>query len=127
MNPLVLPNNDIHGSYLDDHNRSKRSFGPVATAERRIRFREVRLIPRDVPPQQTLPTSRGKERAHDADEADSQTTPPTSEVQYLKQIVGLTGPPPRSIKSSKGSGKKAKQKGSIVENVQMASFESRNN
>jgi hypothetical protein len=115
--PLVLPNNHIRASHLDDHDWSKKSFSPVATTERRIRFREVRLKPKDAPLEGTVLTSKGKERAHEEDEAVPQTAPPISEVHYLERIVGLTGPPPRSVKSLKGSGKKAKQKEIIAGNA----------
>ena len=95
--------------FVDDQDRSKKCVAPLATTERRIRFREVQLVPKKPSSDGTaLHTDQGAREM--LEDQVTEATPPTSRDSHgLERMTSVTGPTLRRTRAAKGGTPKVKK------------------
>jgi hypothetical protein len=94
---------------IDDQDPSKKYVTPLITTERRICFREVRVVPKSASADGTtlIPVEGTGEKQEGQV---TETVPPTmSDVHGLERITGVSGPTRRRPRASKGKTPRTKK------------------
>ena len=84
--------------FVDDQDRSQKCVAPLATTERRIRFREVQLVPNKTSSNGTaLHTDQGAREM--SEDQVTEATPTSRDSHGLERMTSVTGPTRRRTRA----------------------------